>query len=235
MNKAKRLFTLIFRFPLDLFQMFVTYLPGRIGIALRYAYWKKQLKFIGRRVIIDVNVHFQNPEFISLDDNTWIDRNVIILAGPPNRGRIIFEKINLEFPLKKGEVYIGKNTHIAPNSVLSGIGGLYIGCNCTIAANSSVFSFSHHYRNLLNREDQYQYSFTSMARLDQQSMILSPIYIGDYSAVGLHTVILPGTTIKRGCWVAAGSIVSGSSDEQTVIYHKQDNLIKSINHLIIKE
>lgn len=215
--------------------MLISHLPGRIGVALRYSYWKKNLKYLGNNVIIDTDVHFQNPDFISIDDNSWIDKHVIILAGPPFEGRITYEKENPDFHMEKGEVFIGKSCHIAPNCVLSGIGGLYIGINTTIATGSAIYSFSHHYRNLSNLEDVHQYSFTSMARHDQQSMILGPVVIGDYSAIGLNSVILPGTNLKKGCWVASGSVIKGSFPEQTLIYSNREIYTKSISDLQIKE
>jgi hypothetical protein len=66
-------------FPVDVWQLFVTYLPGPAGFKLRHIFWKKRLKFLGARVRIDVGVFFQNPKFIEIDDGSWIDRNVIIL------------------------------------------------------------------------------------------------------------------------------------------------------------
>jgi acetyltransferase-like isoleucine patch superfamily enzyme len=77
--------------------MFISFLPGAIGFKLRYRFWKNRLKFLGKNVKIDVGVYFQNPQFISIDDNCWIDRNVIILAGPPGSKRITYSKTNSEF------------------------------------------------------------------------------------------------------------------------------------------
>lgn len=235
MRKTLKAIKIILNFPIDVWQMFITYLPGQIGVVLRRVFWRNRLKYLGEKVVIGVGIYFQNPQYISIDDKCWIDRNVVILAGPPHEGRITFEKQNPDFPLMHGEVYIGKFTHVAPNCVLSGMGGLYIGGNTTIASNSAIYSFSHHYRNLNNRDDDYQYSFTSMARFDQQSMIMGPVYIGDYCAVGLNSIILPGSSLKKGCWAAVGSIVSGSYPEQSLIYFEQEIRIKSIANLVIKE
>lgn len=235
MNKFLKVLSAVLHFPIDIWQMFITYLPGQIGYGLRRLYWKKRLKYMGKKVLIDIGSYFQNPQYISLDDGCWIDRNVIILGGPPKEGRITFEKYNPDFPLKKGEVYLGKNVHIAPNCVLSGMGGLYIGLHSGVAAGSAIYSFSQHYRNLNDREDHFQYSFAPFARLDQQSMVLGPIFIGDYCGIGLHAIILPGTSMKNGSWVASGTIVSGSYPEQTVVNVKHEIITKSIADLIIKE
>lgn len=230
----KKLKTLL-RTPIDIWQAFIAYYPGPIGVVLRRAFWKKRLKFMGEKVKIDVGVYFQNPQYITLDDRSWIDRNVVILAGPSTLERVTYKKENPQFTLGTGEVYIGKQTHIAPFCVLSGIGGLYIGRNCGVASGSAIYSFSHHFRNLVNREDIHQYSFTPLARMDQQSMILSPVYIGDYCAVGLNSVILPGTCLNRGSWVASGSVITGTYPEQSLLKTDQEITTISLAKYEIKE
>lgn len=229
MNKIK----IILGIPLDILQCLVCNWPGKFGNILRYMFWRKKLKYIGKNAVIDTGVYFQNPKFISLNDNCWIDKNVIILAGSPNKDRIIYDKHENDY-VSIGEVIIGKNTHIAPNCVLSGIGGVYIGNNTGVASNSSIYSFSHHYRNLNNKEDKYQYSFTPKSRKDQQAMILSPVIINDYCAIGLNSVVLPGTELEKGVWVASGSVISGKYEEQSVVNYRPENNIKKISHMKIK-
>ena len=235
MKKITNTAKIFIQFPVDVWQLFVTYLPGPIGYTLRYRFWLKRLKFLGKKARLDVGAYFQGPQFISIGDNCWIDRNVVILAGPPGSERTTYVKSNPEYRGDFGGVYIGNNTHIAPNCVLSGIGGLSIGQNCTIASNTEVYSYSHHYRNLGNSDDIWQYSFTSLARLDQQSMILGPVVIEDFCAVGLNSVILPGTVLKRGTWVGSGSVVMGKYPEQTLISCAKSTSTKSLRNLTIKE
>ena len=230
MNKLKT----ILHSPIDVWQMFVTYYPRPIGDVLRRAFWKNRLKYLGENARIDVGVYFQNPEYITLDDQCWIDRNVVILAGPPSPGRVTYVKDNPLFTLETGEVYLGKRTHVAPNCVLSGMGGLYIGNNSGVGANSMIYSYSQHYRNLSNRDDTYQYHYTPFARKDQQSMILSPVYIGDYCAVTLNSIILPGTCIKRGSWVASGSVIMGTYPEQSLLKTDQEIVAGSLAEFEIK-
>jgi acetyltransferase-like isoleucine patch superfamily enzyme len=223
----------LLQLPLNAADFAVSYVPGPVGHRVRYAYWKRRLAHLGDDVIIDVGVHFQNPEHISIDDGAWIDRGVIILAGPPGGQRLTFEEANPAFTGAIGDVRIGKRTHIAPYCVLSGIGGISIGDNCGVASHSAIYSYSHHYRNLKDRDDKTQYSFTPRARPDQQSMILKPVAIGDYCAVGLHCVLLPGTTLHRGTWVASGTTVTGTFPEQTLV--SAGGATKSIASLRIKE
>lgn len=226
---------LLLSLPGNLYEMMVRHLPGPSGDALRLKYWKKRLKFMGTGVRIGTGVRVVNPSYVSLDDHCWVDHDVLIMAGPPGRDRICREKENRDFKLEKGEVYIGKNTHVAPGVILSGFGGIYIGRNSGIASYSMIYSFSHHYRNLTDPEDSRQYSFTPMARDDRQAMILGPIYIGDYCAVGLNCVLLPGTSLLKGTWAASGSVLTGSYAEQSLILNRVETLTRSLSHLTIKE
>jgi acetyltransferase-like isoleucine patch superfamily enzyme len=189
---------------------------------------------MGKNVIIDVGTYFQNPQYITLEDNVWIDRYVEILAGVPREPRITHVKSNINFTLEPGNVFIGKQVHVAPNCILSGIGGLYIGNNSGIAANTAIYSFSHHYQNLNDKEDKNQYYFTPQARSDQQAMISGPVFIDDFCGVGANSVILPGTTLKRGSWIGSNSLISGSFPESTIISNPHEIKMKTIDNLVIK-
>ena len=226
----------LLRAPLQIWATVVASLPGPSGDRLRYRFWSRRLAYLGARVRIGEGAFFQNPAHIRIEDDAWIDRNVLILAGPPRGDRITRIKPNEPCPVALGEVTIGSATHIAPNCVLSGMGGLAIGKNCGIASNSSVYSFSHHYRNLVDASDPAQYSFTPRARNDQQAMLASPVVIGDYCAVGLNSVLLPGTRLERGTWVASGTVVRGSWGPQATVFTGPGGLeSKSLTGLVIKE
>src|SRR5689334_1112298 len=108
-------------------------LPGERGFELRYRYWKKRLKYLGTHARIDCGVYLQNPAFISIDDNCWIDRGVILMGGvdTSKRKRRVVGKI----PEHRGHVSIGRNVHIAPYCIVSGIeAGVTIGHDCGLAS-----------------------------------------------------------------------------------------------------
>src|SRR5688572_21057854 len=133
--------------PGDLYLGIITYLPGSAGVVLRRAFWRRRLRYMGKRVRIDVGVYLQNPAYISIDDNCWIDRNVMIMAGPDESPREKIVRANERFTGEPGTVHIGKNAHISVGCLISGIGGgVHIADDCGIAAGSKIYSFSHHYR-----------------------------------------------------------------------------------------
>ncbi len=53
-------------------------IPGRIGMAMRYGYYKKRLPFLGKRVHIFEDVLLLTPEKIRIGKNTFINRRTII-------------------------------------------------------------------------------------------------------------------------------------------------------------
>ncbi len=185
----------------------ISHLPGPAGFSLRYRYWRKRLKAIGNGVLIDTGVHFQNPGFISLGDNCWIDKDVIMLAGLDNSSR---EKIilkNRDYPGEPGVVHIGRNVHVGPGCIISGISsGVHVSDDCGFSAGCKVYAFSHHYRSKRDPRNSTVH-FGPMASQDRQCIIEGPVYIGPNTGVALNSVILPGASIAENCFVAINSVV----------------------------
>ena len=201
-----------------LLQMVISYLPGGLGDALRYRYWRKRLKNLGKGVRIDVGVYFQNPEFISIDDNCWIDRNVMILAGNDTSAR---EKVILRNPSFCGEpgvVHIGKNVHVGAFCVISGISaGVYISDDCGFSSGCKIYAFSHHYRSKESPAD-IRFHFGPLVPSDRQCIIEGPVFIGTNTGIALNSVILPGAAIPENCFVAVGSVVTrGKYDSNSIL------------------
>lgn len=186
--------------------MVIQFWPGPVGNRLRYWYWKRRLGRLGRRVIISEGVQIDSPENVYIGDHSWIDKNVILLAGAPDpKRRTTHFKNNSEFSGKPGEVHIGTECHVAPFVLISGLGGVEIGDRSGIGSGSKIYSLSHHYRNLNDNNDKNLYKFTPMVADSQQSMISGPIVVGPDCAVGVNCIIMPGVRIEQGAWLKAGS------------------------------
>lgn len=211
-----------------LFRVFIEnllrYIDGPIGVKLRYSYYKNRLGACGKNIIIDTGVFILSPKHVFLKDNIWIDKNVIILAGTSADKRTIKFKDNPKYLFNVGELHIDAEVHIAPNVILQSHGGISVGKRVGIAAGSNLYSLSHHYRNLLNKTDLKKYFFTPMAPAEDQSMISSPIVISDGSAIGLNTVVLPGTVVPKNSWFGVGLTLAGSSYEEDKIYYNTSEL-----------
>ena len=192
-----------------LIEWLLTPLPGPVGYALRWIYYKLVLQDLGWGTLIDVGVRFQHPTTISIGARSWIDRNVLIMGAVPDplkgrRGRWTRRDEELE-----GRVVIGERTHIGPNCVLSGMAGLRVGSELTLATGTVVYSLSHHYRSL---EEPRAAAFTPRASKDDQFMIAGPVEIGDRSGTGIGSVVLPGARLAEGSFLAVGTVLQGDTE-----------------------
>jgi acetyltransferase-like isoleucine patch superfamily enzyme len=193
------------------FEGWLRNISGPIGRRLRLSYYRKRLKACGKGCVIEEGVHFTNPHYISLGDNVWIDKNTLLIAGA-------FDSTNRKYAVKGeetinwGELTIADGCHIAPFSLIQAHGGVSIGKHVTIAAGSKIYSLSHHYRNLNDENDSKRYSFSSTAPKEDQFLIVGNVHIGDKAAVGINSVILPGTRIPNGTWV--GILSSPTRNDQ---------------------
>ena len=68
---------------------------------------------MGTNVIIDSGTRFVNPHHISIGDTTWIDKNVILIAGQVKLKKFMSKK-NPNYNGDVGELYIGSRCHISP-------------------------------------------------------------------------------------------------------------------------
>lgn len=207
---------ILVRLPADIWQALISNFPGVVGYRLRRWFWKSRLKHLGSNVLIDCGVYFQNPEYISIDDNSWIDRGVIILAGPDRSTRARRSIRNADYSFAEGEVHIGKNAHIAPNCIISGIAGVYLSDDCNLSAGVNLYSFTHHYRSNESPSDR-TVIFGPRAMHDRQYMIHGPIFFGRNVGVALHAVILPGVSLGNDSFVAMNSVVMSSFEENSFV------------------
>jgi len=204
--------------PLCLWQMVISHLPGPAGYALRYRFWRKRLRGLGKGCSIGTNVHFENPAYIEIGDNCWIDHNVIILAGPDTVDREKILKTNEHFSGMPGVVHIGCNVHIGPAVLISGISaGVYISDDCCVTGYCRLYALTHHYRSERDPSNA-RMSFDSQVSPDRQCVISGPIHLGENTAVALGSTILPGVCIMEDCFVAINSVVrSGVFQRNSVI------------------
>lgn len=195
-------------------------ISGGIGRKLRYAYYRGKFKSCGKKVIIDEGVYFENCNTLSIGNDVWIDKNTIFLGGAFNsQGRSFYETGKKEIPW--GDLYLADGVHIAPFSLIQSHGGVSIGENVTIASGSKIYSLSHHYRNMNDVNDKKRYSFSTMADKSDQFMIIGNVIIGNRSAIGLNSVLLPGTNVPKGAWIATMSTLDGNDEIiPNSVYHK---------------
>lgn len=204
-GKIFRKFKTILNLPSDTWLMIISHLPGPFGYKWRYVYWKKRLKYLGKNVKIDTGVYFQNPQYISVDDNCWIDVNVIILAGidKSKREKIILK--NKHFKGNPGEVYIGKNVHVGMGSILSGISsGLYISDDCGWGPGAKFYTFCNHYRSKEEPSNTNKGKGSGTPH-EEQCIFEGPIYLAHNVGMSVNVTIFPGVYIPENCGLVNNS------------------------------
>lgn len=91
-----------------------------------------------------------------------------------------------------GEVTVGAQTWIGPNTLLDGSGGLSIGANCSISAGVQIYS-----------HDSVKWAISG----GKESIERSPTKIGSNVYIGPNCIIARGVTIGDGCIIGACSLV----------------------------
>jgi acetyltransferase-like isoleucine patch superfamily enzyme len=192
-------------------EWFITYFPGPLGRFMRLFYWRWRMAYVGKGVTFGVGVQISNPKYVRIGDNTWIDDYVVILAGPVGEASSrIKRKINPNYGGEEGCLTIGINCHIAQFVTLQAHGGLFVGDNTGIASGGKVYSVTH-YHGQSNETDNFNicFKFSPRAPANEQFLVIGPVVMQNSTALGVNSVILPGSTIREGAWVGAMSVVSG--------------------------
>ncbi len=200
-----------------LIESLIRYIGGSVGRKVRFLYYRNQFKSCGKNIAIDEGVFFENLKYMSFGDNIWVDKNAILIAGPFNtEDRKFFEKGIKE--IEWGDLIISTGVHVAPFSLVQAHGGVKIGKNVTIASGSKIYSLSHHYKNLNSPEDKKRYSFSTMANKEDQFLIVGNVIVGDNAAIGLNSVVLPGSRIPEGTWIGVQSVVNNKVLQSNSVY-----------------
>jgi acetyltransferase-like isoleucine patch superfamily enzyme len=187
---------------------------------LRRLYWKQRLGAMGARCVIDVGVVIQGPEHVFVGDDVWLDSYVQITAGPHSPGPNVTWKDNTSYHGGRGEVRLCGGNHVAPFCILQGHAGLWIGRDVGIAAHSMVYTLSNHYRRG-PEDDTFHGEYERIVKFAvheaaMRAYLASPVVLADASAIGLNTVVLPGTTVGKYSWIASGSVVRGEVPEGVI-------------------
>jgi acetyltransferase-like isoleucine patch superfamily enzyme len=186
------------------------------------------MKHVGVGVVFGLGVRISNPEHISIGDNSWIDDNVVLLAGAPDDSRKVKRKANPTFQGAEGSLLIGRNCHIAQQVVLQAHGGLSVGDDSGVASGARIYTLSHHYRWDGDATPSHVYKFSPKSPNNDQSLISSPVVLECDSAIGLNSVVLPGSTVRHGSWVGVLSVVSGEVPSNSIASGSPVKVLKQI-------
>lgn len=114
-------------------------------------------------------------------------------------------------------IVFGNNVGIGEFAYLGGAGGLTIGDDCIVGQYLSCHPENHNYEDLT-------------IPIRHQGVTRKGIEIGANCWIGSKVTILDGVTIGSGCVIAAGSVVTKSFPENSIIGGVPAKLIKNRNN-----
>lgn len=145
---------------------------------------------------------------ISLSTKVDVDKNGLFKIGNTSRVHRF-----CKFSTLGGRIIIGKNTTIGDYATFLGRGNILIGDNVMFADNVKIVAFQHEYKDVLSP-------------ISLQSTIVNNIDIGDDTWVGINVTIVGDVTLGKHCIIAAGSVVTKSFPNYSLIAGIPARLIK---------
>jgi acetyltransferase-like isoleucine patch superfamily enzyme len=146
---------------------------------------RAKFRQLGENVTFEIGVLVFHAEHIAIGSNVYLG-HYSILKG-----------------YHKGEMVIGDDVWIGPQSFFHSAGGLFIGDRVGIGPGVRIITSFH-------REEG-----RSKPILDS-AIEFAPVTIGTDCDLGVGAVILPGATIGRGVQIGAGAVVAGNIPDYTV-------------------
>lgn len=113
---------------------------------------------------------------------------------------MIWNNVNIEHP--RGLV-IGNNVSINRGTIMNCAGGVVISDNVLIGPRVMIYSQNHEYM----KRDKI---------IDDQGYNKSKVLIGSDVWIAADAKVMPGVEIRRGCVIAAGAVVTKSTDEYCI-------------------
>ena len=113
--------------------------------------------------------------------------------------------------INKKTIDISDNVWIGHYVLIDGIGGVAIGKGVHVSSHTVIYSHSSQ-DTIRLLGDHYMDEETAL----RPGYKIRPVTIGDYTFIRTSSVILPGSTIGKGCIIGAGSVVNGTIPDYAI-------------------
>ncbi len=197
------------------------WIPNFFGQGIRYIFYKKLFKKMGRSVRIHHGVKLNEAKFVEIGNGVVLQSGVNLKLDRPQAIKIgskvlISQDVSIDCREKSqltledlvhldtgvnlkvqqsGQIEIGKRTYIGPYTCISGYGQIRIGQNCLIASHSSIYAHNHVFSD-------------PNKTINNQGFTAKGIVIEDDCWIGSGVRIVDGVTIGQGSVVGAGAVVT---------------------------
>lgn len=117
-----------------------------------------------------------------------------------------------------GEVHVGKNTWIGPNTLLDGSGGrLTIGDNCSVSAGVQIYTHDTVRKSLSGGKATIEKSSTSIGNdcyIGPNTIIVKGVKVGDRVVIGANSLVLKDIQSDKKVFGTPAKVVSDSISYQ---------------------
>ncbi|MGI5869142.1 MAG: acyltransferase [Kiritimatiellia bacterium] len=187
---------------MELTTLFLSGIPGALGLFLRGKLYRPFFASFGRGVAIGRNVVFRHSCKISLGDGVVIDDQAVVDAkGDGNAGIQIgpgaYVGRNTIIYCKGGDIALGRDVNLSANCIVFSSNRLEMKPGTMVGAFSYLLSGG-------------EYDHRSPTPFSQQSGMETkgPLEIGAGCWIGARVTVLDGATIGDRCAIGAGAVVT---------------------------
>ena len=129
-------------------------------------------------------------------------------------------------------VEFGNNVFLWHYTILDSFNGIKIGNDCQIGTRVGIFTHSSHHSIRY-----YNSAYHDVYFADHKGRIKGCVEIGDCTFVGANSIIMPSTSIGKGCIVSAFSYVQGRFEDYSIISGnpaKKIGDVRSVDYRFLK-
>ena len=170
-------------------------------------YFFGKIKLIIYKMIYPKRLFFKKNICYNNTSNIYIDKNSKVILGNSFKCR---KNISI-WAISSGVITFGDNVFINDNCVISCQKKITIGNNFHMGNNSSIYDNDHDYKTSLSK------------------YVSEEVLIGNNVWCGCNVVILKGVKIGDNTVIAAGTIVNEDIPSNSLVYQKNELVIKKIN------
>ncbi len=185
----------------EFINLFISGVPGALGIMLRSFFYPMILGYTGRKVSFGHHIVMRHPWKIRIGSNTVIDDYCLLDAkGQTNEGislgRGVFVGRNTILSCKNGSIRIGDGANIGFNCEVFSSSNVTLGKNVLMAAYCYIVGGGHEFRDI-------------STPVVEQKEISSGINISENVWFGAGAKVLDGVSIGQNAVIGAGAVVTG--------------------------